>query len=386
MRGDKVHVHFIDFGNKEMIPIATAERVDSEFFSIPPLAERFVIAGLFPVNGVSWSPNEYDFLQSQLLNTEVEVEVLSASVTGFPPLLSLLNVDFIKPSPILKPLVQRWPLVPAAQQFAVGKCYTVFITHYQSVLNFWVQDSCEQETLDQFHAALATSVESGNARCLEPKQCFPGILCIARYRSSDQFYRAVVNEIDWQGSGSYKVTFIDYGDSDTLSITDLWPIEAQFVTLPVQATRCCVTGPTPHIDCNKLRSAFSGGCCIYILITAVTSMHNLVAVKADSSGVGQPAAPLYCPPGNAGVPAATVLTYTESSLAEGAWHSVCVSSVEPDGSFYCQLLSDATKLNALMMDLSSTQLLPLNGAVVNGMACVVRSPADGCIYRAHVCI
>lgn len=389
VHSNTLNVHFIDYGNKDTAQVKTAKRADSEFLSLPPLAERFVVAGLCPANGVSWTPAEYDLLQKKLLNAEFEVEVIGDGVTGFPPLINLLNVDFVSPM-VMSSLMSRWPSVPAAQQFAVGKSYTVFVTHYESVLNFWVQDSCEQDTLDRYHEALASSLEAGRSRCLEPKNCWPGTLCVARYKGSDQFYRAVVREFDSQGS--YGVTFIDYGDSATVNINDLWPIEERFLTLPVQALRCCVTEQSACLGSDKLRSAYAVGCPVYIRIIAVSSVHHLVDINFESrSAVGQPVVQLPSPVGSAGLPAValsalSIPRYVESSLAEGVWHSVCISSVEADGSFYCQRLDDAISLNALMLDLAKMHLLPVNGVVVDGMACVVRSPADGCVYRAHVCI
>jgi len=262
---DRLSVHFIDYGNKQTTRLAAVERADVEFFSIPPLAEQYVVAGLFPSNGVSWTQMEYELLQKNLLNAEFDAEVLCDGVTGFPALIRLLNVDFV--SPASPRLISRWPSFRVAQQFAVGKRYTVFVTHYQSFLNFWVQDVCEQQTLDRFHAALAASVDHGRARSLEPTQCSPGTVCVARYKQSDQFFRAVVRDVDWQGS--YGVTFIDYGDSDTVGSQDLWPIDDRFLSLPVQALRCCATGQSVRQGSDKLRKAFASGCTIYVHISAM---------------------------------------------------------------------------------------------------------------------
>ena len=384
---DRVNVHFIDYGNKDTVKLTTAERADQDFFTIPPLAEKFVIAGLFPANGVSWTPLEYEILEKKLLNAEFEGEVLCDGVTGFPPLIRLLNVDFV--SQASAPLISRWPSLRAVRQFAVDKRYTVFVTHYESVLNFWVQDLCEQDSLDRFHAALARFVDNGRAHCLESQQCWPGTVCVARYKGSDQFFRAVVREMDWQGLCG--VTFIDYGDSATVNIKELWPIDEQFLSLPVQALRCCATGQSVRLGCDKLQKAFASGCTIYIHITAELSVHHLVDIEFDRpSAVGQPVVQLPSQVGPVGLPvmslpALSIPKYVESSLAEGVWHSVCISSVEPDGTFYCQLLDDAVSLNQLMLKLSSVQLLPVTGALVDGMACVVHNPTDGHIYRAHVC-
>jgi len=376
-----LHVHFIDYGNKDIVRVDVTEKADTEFFSIPSLAERFVVAGLSPANSVSWTPIEYDLLQKKLLNAEFEAEIIGDGVTGFPLLIRLPNFDLVSPS-VLPALISNWPSIPAPQQFAVGKFYTVLVTHFESILNFWVQDSCLQDTLDRFHEALASSVDDGKSRCLEPKQCWPGTLCVARYKHSDQYFRAVVQEFDLQGS--YVVTFIDYGDWATVSISDLWPIEERFLNFPVQALRCCVTEQFACLGCDKLRKAFKGGCPVYVRIAAVSSIHHLVEINFDSSSaVGQPVVQLPSPVGSGGFPL-MVPRYEESSLAEGVWHSVCVCSVEPDGSFYCQRLDDAETLNALMLEITSVPLMPVNGAVVDGMACIIRSPTDRFIYRARV--
>jgi len=321
-----------------------------------------------------------------LLNAESEGEVLCEGVTGFPPLIRLLNVDFVSQ---VSPPLSSWPSLRAAQQFSVDKRYTVFVTHYESVLNFWVQDMYEQQTLDRFHAEIARAVDYGRARCLEPKQCWPGTVCVARYKGSDQFFRAVVRDVDWQGL--YGVTFVDYGDSDSLNIKDLWPIDEQFLTLPLQALRCCASGQSVRLGCDKLRKAFADGCTIYIHISAVLSVHHLVDIDLDNPlAIGQPIVQLPSSQraGNISFPAISqalsIPKYVERSLAEGVWHSVCISSIEPDGSFYFQRLAEAVSLNQLMLELSSTRLWPISGAVINGMACVVRSPADGQVYRAHV--
>ena len=381
MHLDTLKVHFIDYGNKETISGNTAEKVDAELLSIPPLAESFVIAGLFPANGVSWTPTEYDLLQNKLLNAECCLEIIGDGVTGFPPLVKLLNNNFVSLSaPIISSLVSRWPSVQPTVQFSVGKSYTVIITHYESMLNFWVQLLDDQETLDRFHTALATSTEGGKSRCLEPKRCFPGTMCIARYKGSDLFYRAVVREVNWQGA--YEVTFIDYGDPGTVKADEVWPIDEPFLKLPIQALRCCAVGQSAPVVAGKLRAAFDNGCTVCMRISAMSSVHHLVEVSFD---VGRPIVMLPSPSGNAGVPSLSLPRYVESSLAEGIWHSVCISSVEPDGSFYVQRLADADSLNVLMVELMSMRLLGVHGAVVDGMACVVHNPADGCIYRAHVC-
>jgi len=382
-------VHFIDYGNKETVTLSKVVVASSELFNIPPLAELFVVAGLTPRNGVSWTTSEQDIIHQNLLNADFNAEVVSTGTVGFPCAIKLTDASFL---PALLPAPNVcWPLIKQCNELDAGKVYTIYVTHCESMLDFWIQDSSIQKTLDNFHANIHAAVKGGAAPCLDDAARRPGAVCIARYRGSDQFYRAVLKEVNWYGG--CVVTYIDYGDSANVAPTDLWPIPDEFTGLALQAARCCVTAGSVSLTSSDFRCMFASGLPVTICIRSKTSLRYLVEILTDMKsvsklspgGVGQTMAVTSATLTSLVPVTLTALTqYQPLKLPDAAWLDVCISYVNDDGSFYCQLIAHANQLNEMMTVLNKKQWQSVSGAIVDGMAAVLRDPADGCVYRVQV--
>lgn len=64
--------------------------------------------------------------------------------------------------------------------------------------------------------------------------------------------------------------------------------------------------------------------------------------------------------------------------------NVCISHVDDDGTFHCQLLNNAEAINSLMMMINYSPVIPLKSVPFESMPCIVRSPYDRILYRAKV--
>ena len=64
--------------------------------------------------------------------------------------------------------------------------------------------------------------------------------------------------------------------------------------------------------------------------------------------------------------------------------AVCISHVEDNGMFYCQMLVHAAKLDELMYQINHTTLVQMKGILFDDTPCLVRSPLDKSIYRSQV--
>jgi Tudor domain len=331
-------------------------------------------------------------MNHHLVNAEFQAEVVATGTVGFPCAVRLVNANFL---PSLLPFsTVCWPLIKPSTELDAGKVYTVYVTHCESMLDFWVQDSSVQETLDRFHAKIHAAVQAGAAPCLEDAGRRPGAVCIARYRGSDQFYRAVLKEVNWHGA--CVVVYIDYGDSAIVESSDLWPLPEEFTNLSLQAIRCSVTAGSVTLGASDFRRVFASGLPITVRIRSKTPLRYLVEIMTDvkslskSSAAGSvqvlpvPKVTKAIAPSMIPVALTTLPHYQSLTLADAVWHDVCISCVDGDGSFYCQLLSNAHHLNDMMTALNQKPLQAVTGALVSGMAGVVRDPADGCVYRAQV--
>lgn len=369
----RLQVHFIDYGNNEVVNVNKVIIASPELFTIPPLAELFLVAGLTPRNGVSWTNSEQQVIHENLLNAEFNAVCVANGAVGFPSAIQLLDASFL---PQLLPVSTVCsPVIELTDGFEIGRVYTVYFTHCESMLDFYIQDSCIQETLDRFHEAIFKSVQGGKAARLSESACRPGTVCVARYRGSDQFYRAVLKEVSWHSA--CHVTYVDYGDSASVELTDLWPLAAEFCQLPLQAVHCSVTGSSCTINPSEFRRLYATGQTVPVCIRGKTKLQYLIEIATGSK----------VSPGS--IQAAQMPKYVSSQLNCTGWHDVCISHVEDDGSFYVQLLANAQHLNEMMMALSRRSYTPvqaIRSSIVNGMATVVRDPTDNCLYRSEVCI
>jgi hypothetical protein len=154
----RLYVQFIDYGNKETVSLNKVLIANSDLFTLPPLAELFIIAGLTPRNGVSWTTSEQEIIHCNLVNAEFEAEVVACGTVGFPCAIRLTNASFLPP--LLPFSTVCWPLIKSSTELDAGKVYTVYVTHCESMLDFWVQDSSIQGNSRQISWKNSCSGES----------------------------------------------------------------------------------------------------------------------------------------------------------------------------------------------------------------------------------
>jgi staphylococcal nuclease domain-containing protein 1 len=97
--------------------------------------------------------------------------------------------------------------------------------------------------MEQMHTALANAAAPAVAYTPVKDR-----MCVAKYSRDNQWYRAVVQKV--QG-GNVDVFFIDYGNTDKLSVNQLAAIPNEFAGLPAQAEKynlACVTMPDEEDD------------------------------------------------------------------------------------------------------------------------------------------
>ena len=70
-----------------------------------------------------------------------------------------------------------------------------------------------------------------------------GDICCARYHADRRFYRSRVERV--HADGRVDVSFVDYGNQDSVPVSDLRHMKREFGTLPFQAVRCVLAGVVP---------------------------------------------------------------------------------------------------------------------------------------------
>jgi hypothetical protein len=96
---------------------------------------------------------------------------------------------------------------------------------------------------------LQTNLDKRKLEWLQAKNI--GLYCLAKLKKEELYFRAKIisiNEISQnRNEDEIEVFFVDYGDSDKIDRTEIYPLDQYFIrTCPFQAIECSLDGIIPH--------------------------------------------------------------------------------------------------------------------------------------------
>ena len=303
-------------------------------------------------------------------------------------------------SPFCTGTGQPQPLRFHTQALKVGKQYSLTVVHVVSLLDFYVQLTDGASELTSVMEKIAAHCGSDAARL--PGDLTPGKPVLAQFTDDQEWYRAVVTK---RSQGVSVVTFVDYGNSDTLQDSSLTEIPPDFLTLPAQAVHCSLDGVGVQVSAEAAKTTFTE----LTLEQTVTGMVKKVSMDEADAPVytlelcladGSKAIDALVEGGHVSIPRATLShlsttsspTLTEIKLPDFLTDThidVCVSYVASPAKFFLQLLESAAHLRELTAGMneiyskmkdSEEILLSLN----TGIFCAARFSEDGVWYRVRI--
>lgn len=285
-----VHVHYLDYGNSEVLPLSQVRPLAKDFQKFPPMALKCSLSGIQPAHSGGWSdgtPARESMLSLVPLFSRVKVKVIRKED-------GLLVIDVTSPeSPSQETLSQflvsqgiaKWhdlpnppkehvqpmekrrylekpadlpmqtpsgascsnsnrvyastiPLVDVSQNMA----FDVFISEVQR------PDKMYFQVLSQENATgLAALSEMLNTYCTtadnSPYKPVLGELCCARFTEDGMWYRCVAEQE--LSESMMVVKFVDYGNQDSVAVDSIRRITSEFTHLPLQARQCYLAGIQP---------------------------------------------------------------------------------------------------------------------------------------------
>lgn len=275
--------------------------------------------------------------------------------------------------------------------FKPGAVMDVKCSHLDSPASFWCQLSGNISKLCTLMDELQTFYS-----CCDSKYLHGLVACVAKSPSTGKYYRAAV--VKYVSPDQVKVIFIDFGNIETILISELREIKPQFLELEGQAFRCCLSQvfspPHAHYEwsanaCDDFKN----------LVQSNPDVMKCTMVALFSTGSEDlcNAVNLETPFGNANkiltekghlilrkhVPSFRMHTFCYSifDLKVGSKEDVYVTFVYKTGRFYCHLAKNEKTFDMLMKKISkiSDQLKP---AVKPNEVCIVKYLEDGNLYRA----
>ncbi|XP_023575756.1 tudor domain-containing protein 6 [Octodon degus] len=256
---EHVRVHFIDYGDTDVIPMKNIYSTDDRFLKVTPLAFRCSLYNLIQPTGESpfvWDEKATqafsDFVhnaQQNCLEFKCTIfAVLSVHKEQFrvvdllTPFQSachtLVEKRLARPVNLQKSLeasVQLHSYYYSAHDMKIGSEESVCVTHVDDPLTFYCQLAKNGDMLKHLSCHITELIKVlPNA---QTSPWTPGSLCLARYTDGN-WYRGLVIEQE-----PTKVFFVDFGNVYVTS-NNLLPIPHdayEVLLLPMQAVKCSLS-------------------------------------------------------------------------------------------------------------------------------------------------
>ncbi|RVE55967.1 hypothetical protein OJAV_G00231300 [Oryzias javanicus] len=433
----KVKVFFIDYGNTEVVDRSDIRSLPPELKELPQLALKCSLASVGPKEG-RWNEAATEFftkvVTDKLLNVRVKAKNEDSYVVqltdpsaqseqdvgrlmcnlGHAEWLELMQPSVVMPhvngnvpscrddqvQPQIKDgfVIKEAPLFKA-RMFSIGSVLEVNVSCIESPNDFWCQ---LVQNIRHLHL-LMDDLQSHYAN--SEFQHDVGNSCVAQHPSNGKWYRALV--VRRHTTPHVDVLFVDYGQTETVSIHVLRKISPEFLTLDGQAFRCSLlnlTDPTTLVNnwnkeaearfFNFVTAAASNfgnlKCTVYaVMYNEEKKIYNVVDLETPFESICTIMAKLVSSPlpQKPNGPSASLCTYYYSAhdVKVGTEEQVTVTYVDSVNHFYCHLDKNQNVMEGLSMRLNSLchQLQKVKFPKIFASLCFAKY-TDGQWHRAQI--
>nr|XP_029132761.1 tudor domain-containing protein 6-like isoform X1 [Labrus bergylta] len=449
----KIKVFFVDYGNTEVVDRSHIRMLPDKFKKLPRLALKCTLAGVRPKDE-KWSPSACDFFNTSVTDKVLNVHVMAKYDENYVVQLAdpeaegekdlavlMCSSDHAERAETWRPLKAKMSvqtaILPTVQlldaslsgvqinngssfqtqnavglasnlrqtptfkehMFPTGSVLDVCVSYIEGPNDFW----CQLVQNAGFLKLLMHDIQA----YYEGSEFQPPVetACVARHPDTRMWYRALV--IHRHETPHVDVLFVDYGQTETVSLYDLRRIRPQFLTLQGQAFRCSLLNPVdPTSATNEwneeaiakfhsfVQTAASNfvilKCTIYaVMYSEQKIVFNIVDLETPFESVSTSMVNLLksAPPKKPAASSFRLDTYYFSThnVKTGTEEQVTVTSVNNVSQFYCQLEKNADVIKDLNIKVSNLchQLENVKLPKVFGTLCFAKY-TDGQWYRGQI--
>ncbi|KAM6915107.1 tudor domain-containing 6 [Xenentodon cancila] len=452
VRDAQVGVFFVDYGNTEVVDRSNIRTLPPELRKLPKVALKCCLDSVRPKDG-RWSPSASEFFISavtgKVLNVHVKakykdsyvVQLMDPRAQHEKDVGSLMcssghaekaemqkiprvkNVTQVATTSPTEHVAARPPecknvgmslqtqskvgllsneggaLTFKEQMFPTGSVLDVSVSYIESPNDFWCQLAQNAWQLRLLMNDLQTYY-TGSEFQPEVKTA-----CVARHPDNGMWYRALV--VCQHKTPHVDVLFVDYGQTETVSLYDLRGICPEFLTLHGQAFRCSLINLVDSTSAtnewneeaktkflNFVENAASNfvvlKCTIYaVMYSEKEILYNVVDLETPFESICVSLARLVTsvhPVKTAGSSfRLNSYFYSTHNIKTGTEERVTVTCVNNISQFYCHLDRNADAMKDLNMKVNNLchQLEKVKLPTVFGTLCFARF-TDGKWYRAQI--
>lgn len=246
VESNKLIIFYVDYGNSEKVDRKKARCIIQEYTILPVQAIKCRIRGIKPP-GKSWTINnnlgkyfegntvckfiskEEDAYLVDLICNQKDVaqllisDGLAASDGSIVPIGETKRVQAEVPkfNEKVSPGIGESGIIQKVTErndgFTQGQLISVTISFIENPLKFWCQLLDESDILNELVEKIENTVIEYPS--LTPSSLRIGSYCMAQYSEDEAWYRARI--ISCESGETYKVFFIDYGNSEDVSLSQV---------------------------------------------------------------------------------------------------------------------------------------------------------------------
>ncbi|XP_048585604.1 uncharacterized protein LOC116614675 isoform X2 [Nematostella vectensis] len=253
-------IFYVDFGNRETLPLTSLQPLKEQFSHLPHYAYRCSLAHVRPLDDASWSDEAVKVFKDKVpLNSQLDIKILYKN----PEFLVVdLYVDKEQVGRTLQEagLVgffkkgREAPTKPKDPKFDIQRTavdsavlpppkeeFDAIVTEIISPACFYIQTGVELlKQLDVLSADLNNHYNSVGYPSYQPCEFS---MCVAPFGSSTDWFRGFVESVT--PNCTARVYFVDFGNTADVPISQLRPIDDRFSALPYCALKCSLAYISP---------------------------------------------------------------------------------------------------------------------------------------------
>eukprot|EP00058_Branchiostoma_floridae_P024135 XP_002609625.1 hypothetical protein BRAFLDRAFT_125037 [Branchiostoma floridae] len=256
--GNEVEVRYVDYGNSEKRLHTDLRMSKPNYSKLPQQAFKCSLQEkILPYDGETWSSKALGHLQRLVIDKELKC-IVSGKQTNkedvplyFTDLTckqhmsitqKMIEAQLAKsatskidaaPAKVIKEAASN-PTVPVDPEVKIGLSGIAVVSDGDDPLKFWCQRTSQGSKLDELMEAIDMHCLSKDAE--EVGKLKPGHAVIAKYSVDQGWYRAEVKEA--VSPRQYILQFVDYGNQEQVSKSNMRILKPELALLPKQAFPC----------------------------------------------------------------------------------------------------------------------------------------------------
>ena len=246
IKDDLYTVLFLDFGNKDHLPLSSLAVCPSQFAEFPILAVKCGLSGLSPT-AIFDEASATNFLRQHTTNVLLSAKLISTE-NGI-PLIELHNEKFSLLDEMIRlGIVSMLPLASTLKELEfphLSSPLKVAVFGVISLSEFYLQVDIKETSV-----ILGKISEVLGSFDKIPLSSPPGIgsVCCTKFYEDNSWCRVEVMALN---ADKCKVFFLDYGNIEYVSTLDLVLCPSELLSLPKVAVKCGLSSVIPQSSTSK---------------------------------------------------------------------------------------------------------------------------------------